>query len=161
MSKTPNSSTFRELLRDPHKKYDETNHPLAKLLRDVMASRGIMPSQWDTLVERYYRKVYTNRRGEIDLIKVNQEKSNLTRALAKDRVPFDRFDVALQILGCAYYLYSVETTDTKGVKITNKLKITNRYVILPEVVEKDDDVDDCPTVVSEIRELGAPGEDDE
>lgn len=138
MPKAPKNSTFRELLRDPNKKYDETSHALAKLLRDMLANSGIGPGEWDKLIERYYKKMYTNRKGEIDLIKVNQEKSNLTRALAKDKVPWYRLDTAIQILGSASYTISIEREDARGVKFTSKLKIKNRYVIMPEMNEEDD-----------------------
>jgi hypothetical protein len=133
MAKAPKNSTFRDLLRHPNKRYDETNHALAKMLRDMLAVSGIGPGEWDKLIERYYRKMYTNRKGHIDMIKVNQEKSNLTRALAKDKVPYYRLDTAIQILGCAYYVFTIERYDSRGVMTATRLNVNNRYVHMPDI----------------------------
>lgn len=136
------TSTFRELMKDPNKKYDETAHALARLFRDILASRGLELSEWEKLTERYYRKIYTNRHGVVDLIKVNQEKSNLTRALAKDSLPWFRFETAIQILGPKMYSFTAVLDNGDGHVYKHTVKIPNRYAILPPDSKHDgDDVD--------------------
>jgi len=137
-----NKSTFRELLLDPEKKRSEAENELAYLFRDIMLAHGVNPSEWDRRLDMYYRRLYTNSRGEVDLIKVNQEKSNLVRALAKDTLPWKRFNTSLQLMGPESYTIIIELTYRDGRTHTHKVKIRNRLaemLALQQAIEAHDE----------------------
>jgi hypothetical protein len=140
MARRPKTSTFRELMKDPNKKADETGHVLAKLFRDIIASQGMEAGGFDNLMDKYYKKKYTNRHGEVDMIKVNQEKSNLTRALAKDSLPWYRFETVLQILGPKVYSVTIGMEASSGHTYSHTVRVPNRFAILPPTpVEGEDE----------------------
>lgn len=121
-----NKFTFRELLMDPEKKRSEAENELAYIFRDMMLAHGIQPSEWDRRVDSYYRRIYTNSKGEVDLIKVNQEKSNLVRALTKDALPWRRFITAVQLMGAASFTFTLDLNYQDGRTFSHKVKVRNR-----------------------------------
>ena len=121
-----NKSTFRELLLDPEKKRAEAENELAYLFRDIMLAHGVTPSEWDRRLDSFYKRLYTNSKGQTDPVKVNQEKSNLVRALTKDALPWNRFNRALQLMGSESYTISVDLNYADGRVHTHKVKVRNR-----------------------------------
>lgn len=136
-------STFKDLLQDPNKKRGEATNELATMFRKMLAEHGILPTDWDRRAELYYRKLYTNHRGETDMIKVNQEKSNLTRALTKNSIPWKRFTTALAILGPETWDLEITLPYKSGHVRKHKVTVKNRYVDLgPELDDDEEDYDD-------------------
>lgn len=121
-----NKSSMRELLLDEQKLKGKTTHPLAYMFRDMMLEHGILPSEWEARIDNFYRRMYTNARGEIDLVKVNQEKSNLMRALCKDTIPWNRFNTACQLMGAESYTLTLTLNYANGHKAEHKVKLRNR-----------------------------------
>ena len=121
-----NKSTFRELLLDSEKKKSEAENELAYLFRDMMLAHGVTPSEWDRRLDSYYKRIYMNSKGQVDLVKVNQEKSNLVRALTKDALPWRRFHTAVQLMGSKAYTFTLELEYEDGRIHTHKVKARNR-----------------------------------
>lgn len=134
-------STFRELLLDHTKKLGLSDNALAKLLRDMLLTHGISPSQWDKMADLYYRKINTNSKGEVDLLKVTHDKSNMAKALAKDSIPFRRFQSAIEILGCESFVFSVQLNFRNDVTYKHEVFQRNRMAE-PGPVEDDEDESD-------------------
>lgn len=132
-------STFRELLQTPDKKKGEAKNELAVLFRDMLLTHGILPSEWDRKVERYYTKIFTNAAGEVDMLKVNQEKSNLTRALTKDSIPWKRFITGVAVLGPASFRLGIELNYATGHTYKHQVLKKMRYTAPVEVHEEEDD----------------------
>lgn len=130
------SNTWRDVMQAADKLQDKTAHELARLFRDMMSHHGIGITAFDNLADRYYRKIYTNRHGVVDVIKVNQEKSNLTRALAKDSLPFFRFVTVLKILGPVSYIITVTMKHADGHTYKHSVETMNRFAILPAIEDE-------------------------
>lgn len=141
MAKSPvkRKSTFRELLMTQDKKVDESTNILATLFRDMLATYGITPSEWDFRVDRYYSRLHTNAKGEVDRKRVDQDKSNLTRALNKNRIPLKRFEEGICVLGAESCDYSVQLNFPNGYSNAHKVRVRNRYVLS---ANHDDDEDE-------------------
>lgn len=139
-----NKSTFRELLLDSEKKIREAENELAYLFRDMMLAHGVTPSEWDRRVDSYYKRLYTNAKGQADLVKVNQEKSNLVRALTKDALPWNRFKTALQLMGAESYTITIDLNYAGGRMHTHKVKVRNRIadMVRNEQAEEEGDEDE-------------------
>jgi hypothetical protein len=131
-------STWREIMQASDKQADATSHELAKLFRDIMATHGISITKFDNLADRYYRKVHTNRKGVCDLVKVSQEKSNLTRALASDSIPWFRFVTMVRLLGPRSYTFTLTMEDAVGRKHHHTVQTMNRFVLAPVPEEEDE-----------------------
>lgn len=131
MAPKTKTSNFKELMKDPNKKAGDTDHVLARLFREILATHGIGSTQFENLMDKYYRKLHTNRHGQVDLVKVNQDKSNLTRALSKDRLPWYRFETALQIIGPRSFTFTVTMDVGKGLTYKRSVKVPNRYSTIP------------------------------
>lgn len=143
MNKGPikKKSTFRELLMSPDKKAGEATNILATLFRDMLSTYGITPSEWDQRVDRYYSRLHTNAKGEVDRKRVDQDKSNLTRALNKDRIPIKRFEEGVAVLGAETCEYSITLNFPNGYSNVHKVRVRNRYVEIPDVEDDEDDDD--------------------
>lgn len=135
-------STFRELLLSHDKKKSEATNALAILFRDALATHGVTPSEWDVKVERYYKRRHTNSIGVVDKKRVDQDKSNLTRALAKNGLPWNRFVEGCSVMGPEFIMFSMTLGYPGGLTTEHKLKIRNRYVDLQADLEDDEDKDD-------------------
>lgn len=131
-------STFRELLQDNTKKMDSSENIPAHLVRDMLLTHGISPAQWDKMADQYYRQVNTNSKGQVDLLKVTHDKSNMAKALAKDTLPWRRCESTIQILGPVSYKISVELTFANGVTYKHEVFKRNKYYE-PDAIEGDDD----------------------
>lgn len=131
-------STFRELLLAPDKKKGESTNFLAALFRDALITLGTTPSEWDMRVDRFYRRRYTNAAGEVDKKRVDQEKSNLTRALNKNRLPPKRFEEGMAVLGAESILLTMKANYPRG--YTNTHKVSLRFP--QDVPDVDDDEDE-------------------
>lgn len=135
-------STFRELLLSPDKKKGESTNFLATLFRDALITLGVTPSEWDMRVDRYYRRRYTNAAGEVDKKRVDQEKSNLTRALTKDRLPPKRFEEGMAVLGAESILMTMQVNYPRGYKNNHKVLVRYSPTILPDDDEDEDEEED-------------------
>lgn len=139
-NKVPKQATFREILLDRYKMADQAENTLAKLFRDMLAERSILPAQWDARMDAYYRKVFTNSKGEVDIIKVNQEKSNLKKALAKPNLAWNRFETAIQVLNPDEYTFSLGMKYINETEYLHQIKVKNRSSrFTPPPAEEDDD----------------------
>lgn len=135
-------STFRELLLDHTKKLDLSENELATLLRDMLLTHGISPSQWDKMADLYYRRLNTNSKGEVDLLKVTHDKSNMAKALAKDSIPWRRFTAAINILGVRSYKIAVELEFPNDVTYKHEVLVRNRTAEQPAIDDDEDDTDE-------------------
>lgn len=137
-------STFRELLQHPTKKLDMSENGLSKMIRDVLLTNGISPAQWDKMADLYYRSINANSKGEVDLLKVIHDKSNMAKALAKDSIPYNRFLAACEILGPEYIELGVTLHFKGGISQSHKVMMKNsmREQAPLEGDEDEDDVED-------------------
>lgn len=140
---TIKKSTFRELLLAPDKKKGEAVNVLAVLFRDMLLAQGIMPSEWELRVERYYTRLHTNAKGEVDKKRVDQDKSNLTRALTKDRLPLKRFEEGVAVLGAESVKYSVQLNFPNNYSNIHTVLVRNRYTPPAPGVDDDEDEEDA------------------
>lgn len=136
------NASFKDLMRDKEKKLSETEHLLARLFRKILAERGILSSEMDQLIDRYYRKIHTNRHGDVDILKVNQDKSNLTRALAKDTLPWRRFETVIQILGPSKYFLTLKMEGADGTVYEHTVGTKNRYASLAAQILREEEEDE-------------------
>lgn len=139
-TRSQQKTTFRELLLAPDKKKGEATNVLAILFRDMLIAQGIMPSEWEHRVERYFTRLHTNAQGEVDKKRVDQDKSNLTRALTKDRLPLKRFEEGVAVLGAESVQYTVQLNFPNNYSNIHKVLVRNRYV--PSANLEDDDDED-------------------
>lgn len=91
------SRNFRDMLEAPDKRIGDAKNILARLFRGILMEHGIMPSQWDAMVDRYFRSRLS--RTPKDSKAINQDKYNFIRALEKDKLSIGRFETAINILG--------------------------------------------------------------
>lgn len=117
-------STMRELLMDPNKKKVDAENIPAILFRDITASHGIMPMDWERLIDRHYRLLYGD-----DLQKVSQEKTNLQRALVKPNLTWARYYKFLEILGVESMTFIQQLHSSDGRVYEHKVKTRNRYAL--------------------------------
>ena len=138
----PQKSTFRELLTDSRKKLDLSENELASLLRDMLLTHGIQPAQWDRMADAYYRRLNTNSKGEVDLLKVTHDKSNMAKALAKDAIPWNRFTAAIKILGVKSYTVRLMLDFPNDITFKHEVLVRNRlYEDLPNIDDEEDEDD--------------------
>lgn len=146
-------STWREIMQAADKRADATSHELAKLFRDIMATHGISLTEFDNLADRYYRKIHTNRKGVCDLVKVAQEKSNLTRALALDSIPWFRFVTMVRLLGPKSYTFTLSMVGANGRKYSHSVETINRFVNLSvDEEESEEEIPDSPDDDSDAQQ---------
>lgn len=135
--------TFREILLHPDKKKGEADNVLASLFRDMLAAYGVTPSEWELRVERYFRRKHTNEAGVVDKKRVDQDKSNLTRALTKSKLPVKRFEEAMAVLGAESVMWTIQANFPGGHQHTHKALVRNRHTSpVPDDDEDDEDEDD-------------------
>lgn len=115
-------ATMRELLLDPTKRRQEAENIPAMWFRDILASHGIMPGEWEKLLDRHYRLLYKD-----DVQKISQAKTNLQRALVKPNLTWARYFKFLEILGVEAMTFT-QTLETKdGRSFNHVIKVKNRY----------------------------------
>lgn len=96
------SGTLMELLRHPTKKRDETGDPVARMMRELLYRHQILPDEWEVRADRYFRKIHGN-----DVQKISQEKINLSRSIAQNRISWNRFHQVLEILNYDEYTFTI------------------------------------------------------
>lgn len=126
-NKKPTVITLRDLLLDSTCKKREAENIPAILFRDMMSACGIGPAEWDKRMERYFRKVYGS-----DVKKINQEKTNLMRSLAKNKLTWTRYDTSIQIMGPVTYQFTLDMTFADGHTFRAIAKVRNRYRLTEE-----------------------------
>lgn len=115
------AKTFRQIVNNPETGKDEVENLLAHLFRDILLAHSPSVDSLDRKMEQYYQKVYG---GDKRLIA--QEKNNLSRALTRNSISWDRFETLIQLLGCDTYKVRVEMT--YGEKTyTSEVSVRNRY----------------------------------
>lgn len=125
------SNNFKELLKDPEKRRHEPDLNIpAKMFRNIVYVHGVIPSEWDAQVDRFYRRLYGG-----DIQKVNQEKSNLLRALNRNWLTWGRFETALQIMGCEKYEICTTLHFKGGKSTSHPVTVRNRLSNQRDLVE--------------------------
>lgn len=126
------SKSFREILtKSDDSNNTETNIP-ARLLRELLARVGVSPMEWEELMNQYYK----SKHGD-DVRKIREEKTNLTSALEKDRISWDRFEQAITIMGPDKFKVTVELFYPRGLSVDTS--ITTRTGKRHTLGEIDDD----------------------
>lgn len=75
---------------------------LASLFREVLATMGVTPTEWETLSNRYFTFIHDKDRKAIA-----QDKINLARALTRNDLTWTRFLESLMVLGFDEYEVNV------------------------------------------------------
>lgn len=115
------AKTFRSIVNNPETGKDEVENLLALLFRDILMAHSPSVDSLDRKMERYYQKVYGG-----DRRLVAQEKNNLSRALTRPSISWERFETLIQLLGCDKYVVRVDLT--YGDKTyTSEVEVRNRY----------------------------------
>lgn len=115
------AKTFRSIVNNPETGKEDAENLLALLFRDILLAHLPSPEALDRKMERYYMRIYGG-----DRMKVAQEKNNLSRALTKPSISWERFETFIQLLGCDKYTFRVDMT--YGEKVyTSELEVRNRY----------------------------------
>ena len=97
------SKSFREILTKPTANVSNKANVPARLLHELIAKVSPTPMEWEGLMNQYYR----TKHGD-DVRKIREDKTNLTSALEKERISWDRFEQALTILGPDKFKITVE-----------------------------------------------------
>jgi hypothetical protein len=115
------AKTFRSIVNNPETGKEEVENLLALLFRDILLAHSPSIDSLDRKMERYYQKIYGG-----DRRLVAQEKNNLSRALTKPSISWERFETLIQLLGCDKYVVRVDLT--YGDKTyTSEVEVRNRY----------------------------------
>lgn len=116
--------TLRDIIRDPSRKVGEAQNELSFLFRMILLEHRIGVEQWENLTTRYFTARY-----ESDRKVIVQEKINLSRAIAKERLTWQRFMEAIETLGydeCEISITLKNLGDDKNVR-THKALVKNKY----------------------------------
>lgn len=132
------SKSFREILTKPESSTSvETSIP-ARLLRELLARVGPTPMEWETMMDNYYKVKHGD-----DFRKIREEKTNLTSALEKDKLSWDRFEQAITILGPDKFKVTVELCYPRDLSVDTTITVrTGRRHTLGEVEEDDSESDE-------------------
>lgn len=115
------AKTFRSIVNNPQVGKEEAENLLALLFRDILLAHSPGADNLDRKMERYYTRIYGG-----DKRLVAQEKNNLSRALTKPSISWERFETLIQLLGCDKYVVRVDLV--YGDKTyTSELEVRNRY----------------------------------
>lgn len=115
------AKTFRSIVNNPETGKEDAENLLALLFRDILLAHAPGADNLDRKMERYYTRIYG---GDKRLIA--QEKNNLSRALTKPSISWERFETLIQLLGCDKYIVRVDLV--YGEKTyTSELEVRNRY----------------------------------
>lgn len=115
------AKTFRSIVNNPETGKEDAENLLALLFRDILLAHSPSPEALDKKMERYYMRIYGG-----DKKMVAQEKNNLSRALTRPSISWERFETLIQLLGCDKYTIRVDMT--YGEKVyTSELEVRNRH----------------------------------
>lgn len=123
--------TFRDLITANGKRKDSAENLPALMFRDVLDTHGISLSEWEMRMDRYFRRKYGN-----DVKRINSDKGNLMRSLAKDKITWDLWEIVKRILGPVRVKYTVQMTFADG------RTYEHNYVVRYRENERRDECDD-------------------
>ncbi len=127
------------ILVSADKRAGETNHLLARLLRQVMADLAISPIEWNELINRYYRSRYSRTRKNAR--DIASDKNNFNRAIAKEQVSWRNLFKAICIFGPKSIKLTIEFEWSNGKSTTHHVKTSNPMADLVENTEKSEEGD--------------------
>jgi hypothetical protein len=90
------SKELRNVMESPDKRYQETNHALAKLWRLLMMDVHLRIEEWDKLTTRYYRSPYS--RVKKNVTDIASDKNNFYRSIGARSMTWKNFFKAVCIL---------------------------------------------------------------
>jgi hypothetical protein len=115
------AKTFRSIVNNPETGKDDVENLLALMFRDILMAHSPNVDSLDRKMERYYQKVYGG-----DKRLVAQEKNNLSRALTRPSISWERLETLIQLLGCDKYVVRIDMH--YGDKVyTSEIEVRNRY----------------------------------
>lgn len=115
------AKSFRKIVNNPKHGKEELENTLAILFRDMLFAQSPSLELLDRKMERYYQRIYG---GDRRLIA--QEKNNLTKALTKPSISWERFETMIQLLGPDKYMFRVEMTYGEKTYVC-EVEVPNKY----------------------------------
>lgn len=134
------SRNFRDMLEAPDKRIGESQNILARLFRGILMDHNVTPSQWDAMVDRYFRSRLS--RTPKDSKAINQDKYNFIRALEKDKLSIGRFETAINILGAESVEFMLTMNWRGKPSSKHKVSIRNPLVDFIKPAPEQDDPED-------------------
>ncbi len=115
------TKTFKDMLNHPDRYATNESNVPAQLLRQLMAMMAITPIEWETKLDAYFKDLHGD-----DLKKIREEKSNLTGALEKDTISWNRFEQAINVLGPVRYKFSLSLEFKNEYSVEAKTTVRTR-----------------------------------
>lgn len=118
---------FKDMLNHPDSMLEGSTNIPSQILRELLAKLAMTPLEWETKMDSFFKDLHGD-----DLKKIREEKSNLTGALEKDEISWNRFEQALCVLGpnrCRFNV-TLEYNDEYEVDATSVIRTRTKRRLL-------------------------------
>lgn len=121
---------LESILTRDDKKTNEAGNVPAKLLRKILSELNITPSQWEYLVNNYYKSSYSSIAK--NKVAIASDKNNFNRAIAKNDVTWAKIMRALLILSPVKITFSIKMQWRSGLETEHSQVVHNHMKKLIE-----------------------------